>query len=124
MEEDKKEENLNRKEVKIEVKKEKGETETQNDNIFYAFAYILFFLPLIAIPDSKIGKFHANQGLSLLIFAFSGYIVLSILPIFGWLLTPLFRIFIFVLIVIGFLNGWDERQRQLPLIGKWFKIIK
>ncbi|MEA4910528.1 hypothetical protein SDC9_07992 [bioreactor metagenome] len=105
-------------------KEKKVEESAENNNIFYAFAYILFFLPLLALPDSKVGKYHANQGLGLLIFAFIGYTVLGILPIFGWLLMPAFKILLFILIVIGFLNGWDERQRPLPLIGKWFKLIK
>ncbi|NLA78908.1 MAG: hypothetical protein GX845_05135, partial [Erysipelothrix sp.] len=26
-------------------------------------AYLIFFLPLVAAPESKFGKFHANQGL-------------------------------------------------------------
>lgn len=116
MEEDKKKEE-NKEENKLKK-------ETQDDNIFYAFSYILFFLPLLALPNSKLGRFHANQGLGLLIFSFAGYIVLGILPILGWILIPLFKLLIFVLIVIGFLNGWDERQRPLPIIGKWFKIIK
>lgn len=116
-------------EEKVEKIEEKTEKENfskslDNDNIFYAFAYILFFLPLLAIPESKQGRFHANQGLSLLIFAVVGYVALVFLPIFGWLFIPAFRLFIFISIVIGFLNGWDERERPLPLIGKWFKIIK
>ena len=30
-------------------------------------AYFLFFLPLVACPESKYGRFHANQGLIYLI---------------------------------------------------------
>lgn len=119
-------EQIEEKVEKIEEKTEKNNSSKtlDNDNIFYAFAYILFFLPLLAIPGSKQGRFHANQGLSLLIFTVVGYVVLMLLPIFGWLFILVFRLFILILIVIGFLNGWDERERPLPLIGKWFKIIK
>ncbi len=117
-------ENEEKKEIVVEEIKDKKSENSENENIFYAFAYVLFFLPLLAIPESKQSKFHANQGLILLIFGFVGYTILGMLPVFGWLLLPAFRLFVIILIVIGFLNGWDERQRPLPLIGKWFKIIK
>ena len=42
-------------------------------------AYLIFFLPLIVCPDSKYGKFHANQGLLLLITSIVGTVVLSII---------------------------------------------
>ena len=42
----------------------------QDAKIWSVLAYtgILFFLPLLAAPNSAYGKFHANQGFILLIF--------------------------------------------------------
>lgn len=57
-------------------------------------AYILFFLPLVASPDSPFGRFHANQGLVLLLFALIGSFVLSIIPIIGWFLLPFLASFV------------------------------
>lgn len=42
-------------------------TKSKNEKIWYGLAYIIFFLPLIFIPNSSKGKYHANQGLILLI---------------------------------------------------------
>lgn len=44
--------------------------DAQDAKIWSVLAYfgILFFLPLVAVPNSAYGKFHANQGLILLIF--------------------------------------------------------
>jgi len=86
-------------------------------------AYLIFFLPLVACPDSKFGRYHANQALVLLIAGFAGSFVLSIIPIIGWLLLPVFGLFIFVLCIMGLVNGLTGKAKDLPLIGK-FKILK
>ncbi|WHH60928.1 hypothetical protein [Petroclostridium sp. X23] len=86
-------------------------------------AYLIFFLPLIVCPQSKFARFHANQGLLLLILGFAGNIVLSMIPIIGWLLMPIFAIFILVLGVMGLINGLNGKVKELPLIGK-FKLLQ
>lgn len=50
--------------------------DAQDAKIWSVLAYfgILFFLPLVAVPNSAYGKFHANQGLILLIF----YVTLTV----------------------------------------------
>jgi len=82
----------------------------------------LFFLPLIVCPDSKFGRFHANQGLLLLIVAFAGSFILTI-TIVGLFLVPFYSIAIFVFAIIGFINGLNGKAKELPLFGK-FRIIK
>lgn len=86
-------------------------------------AYLLFFLPLVVCPESKYGKFHANQSLILLITAIAGNIILGIIPIIGWLLIPFFGIAILVFGLMGLLNGFAGKAKELPIIGK-FTIIK
>ncbi len=86
-------------------------------------AYLLFFLPLVVCPDSPFGRFHANQGLLLLILGAAGSIILTLITIIGWILMPIFGIFVFVLFVIGLINGLNGKAKELPLIGK-FKLIK
>ncbi len=86
-------------------------------------AYILFFLPLVMCPDSKYGKFHANQGLALLIVSVVGTIVLSIIPIIGWILLPLFGIAVMVFAIMGLINGFGGKAKELPLVGK-IKLLK
>lgn len=85
-------------------------------------AYILFFLPLIVCPDSSFGKFHANQGLLLLITSVIGSVVLSFIPVIGWILLPFFTLGVFAFAIIGLINGLQGKAKRLPLIGK-FNII-
>lgn len=86
-------------------------------------AYIIFFLPLVACPESAFGRFHANQGLLLLLFAIGGCFILGLLPILNFLLVPIYSIFIFVLMIMGLINGFGGKAKGLPLIGK-FRLIK
>ena len=57
--------------------------DAQDAKIWSVLAYfgILFFLPLVAVPNSAYGKFHASQGLILLIF----YVTLTVA---SWLVRP------------------------------------
>ena len=86
-------------------------------------AYLIFFLPLIVCPDSKYGKFHANQGLLLLITSIVGTVVLSIIPIIGWVLVLFYPLVILVLGIMGLVNGFSGKAKPLPIIGK-YTIIK
>jgi uncharacterized membrane protein len=85
-------------------------------------AYIIFFLPLLACPDSQFGRFHANQALLLFILGFGGSLILSLIPIIGWVILPVFALGVFVLAIIGLVNGFGGKGKELPLIGK-FRIL-
>lgn len=98
------------------------EADIEKNKTIAGLAYLLFFLPLIVCPDSPFGRFHANQALLLWILGAGGSFILTLIPIVGLLLLPFFGIFIFVLAVIGLINGLGGRAKELPLIGK-FKIL-
>lgn len=82
-------------------------------------AYLIFFLPLIAAPDSAFGRFHANQGLLLLIVSVAGGFILGLIPIIGWVLMPIFWIGVMVLGIMGLINGLNGKAKELPLFGKY-----
>lgn len=86
-------------------------------------AYLIFFLPLIVCPESKFAKFHANQGLLLLLFGFGGSIILGMIPLIGWLILLVWPLVVLVYGIIGMVNGFGGKAKELPLIGS-IKIIK
>lgn len=86
-------------------------------------AYLIFFLPLLACPDSQFGRFHANQALLLFILGFGGSTILSLIPVIGWVILPVFALGVFVLAIIGLVNGFGGKGKELPLVGK-FRILK
>lgn len=81
-------------------------------------SYLLFFLPLVACPESKYARFHANQALLLLIASIAGNVILGMIPIIGWVLLPIFGIAILAFGIIGLVNGFGGKAKRLPLIGK------
>ena len=102
--------------------------EAQDNKAIFMLSSILFFLPLISCPESKVGRFHANQGLVLLIASVAGHIVLSIfnsiilaiswrLWAFTSLLTWAWTIAIGALAIIGMINTNKGEQKPLPIIG-------
>ena len=105
-----------------DIQGEDVSSEFTDDDIFKnktmsALAYIIFFIPLIAAPESKFGKFHSNQGLVLLIAGFAGTVVLGMIPIIGWILLPVFELAIFVIAVIAIVNTLNGKAKKLPFIG-------
>lgn len=81
-------------------------------------SYLIFFLPLVVCPESKYAKFHANQALLLLIAAIAGNVILGIIPVIGWMLMPIFGLGILALGIMGLINGFGGKAKQLHLIGK------
>ena len=95
----------------------------EKNKVISGLAYIIFFLPLIVCPESPFGRFHANQGLLLLITSVVGSIILGLIPFIGWVLLPLFSLTIFVFAIIGLVGGISGKAKELPIIGK-FRIFK
>lgn len=106
----------------------------QENKAIFILSYILFFLPLLSCPNSKVGRFHANQGLVLLLTSIVGQIAVSILSgillAISWrlwgvisLLSWAWWIAVLVLMIIGMVNANKGEQKPLPIIGK-IKIIK
>lgn len=99
------------------------QVDIEKNKTIAGLAIIIFFLPLIICPDSKYGRFFANQGLLLFILGVGGSIILSLIPIIGWLLLPFFSIAVLVLGIIGLVNGLSGKAKEIPLIGK-FRLLK
>lgn len=93
----------------------------------------LCFIPMFAAKDSKFARFHANQGLVLLIacvaWSIASGIFNTIILAISWRLYFITSIisllsFVFLLLaVIGIINAANGKAKELPVIGK-FKILK
>ena len=106
----------------------------EKNKVISGLAYFIFFLPLIVCPDSKFGRFHANQGLLVWILAVCGGIANAILTaIFlaiSWrlaflvtIITLIIWIVFTVIVIIGLVNGFLGKAKDLPIFGK-IRIIK
>lgn len=90
----------------------------EQNKVIAALAYlgILFFLPLIACPDSKFGRFHANQGLILLICSFIGGFI-NIVPILGNIASAVIGLAVFIYFLFGLINTLNGCAKELPYVG-------
>ncbi|MCT4620083.1 MAG: hypothetical protein N4A62_11915 [Marinisporobacter sp.] len=87
-------------------------------------AYIIFFIPILVDGNNEEYKFHTNQGLNLFIFAFAISIIGSFVPVIGWfIILPIGEIFCLVLAIMGMVNAYNERMKEIPIIGK-YRLIK
>jgi len=86
-------------------------------------AYFVFFIPLLVESENEFGRFHANQGLLVLILGIA-ISILGQIPFLGWfIIAPLGGILCLVLAIIGIINASKEEMKELPVIGS-IKIIK
>lgn len=89
-----------------------------------ALAYIIFFVPIVVDSNNDDYKFHTNQGLNLFLLFVATNIVGSFVPVIGWfIILPVGSIMAFVLCVIGIINSFNEKTKELPVIGK-YRLIK
>lgn len=78
-----------------------------------SLAYFVFFLPLLVCPTSPFARYHANQGLILLIVAVAGSLLGAFLPFIQWAIAPV----VFAFAVLGFVNANNGKLQPLPIIG-------
>jgi len=109
-------------------------------------AYFLFFLPLVACSDSKFGRYHANQGLLVLmaglicgivdivvsivtsvlygaIFWRFPHFLTSFASLIIWLIFCVLWLAVAAMAFFGLINGFSGKAKELPIIGK-IRIIK
>ena len=91
-------------------------------SIFCYFGILTMIFALIAKPDSRFVKYHANQGLNLFLLSLASAVV-CIVPILGWIAAGVAGIFSLVCVILGILNCVNGRAKELPVIGS-IRIIR
>jgi hypothetical protein len=116
-----------------------NEPDVQTHKGLAILAYIFFLIPLIAAPNSKYARYHANQGLLLFILLVIAVVAVVILHFLVIIIRKFVTIGIltfffgcgFTLLQIGMLLGWagltvvgiinaaNGLKKPLPAIGHW-----
>ena len=95
------------------------------------YFWFLFFIPLL-VKNNKYCKYHANQGLNLLIFSLLGGLFVTLLDNFlkmvslgvvSIIFKVVFSLIVVFLFCFGIFNSLKGKARNLPLIGE-FRLIK
>ena len=93
-----------------------------------SYLSVLVLIPLFAAKDSRFARFHANQGLVLLVSevvwsavtGVLGRLLRAISPFLGFVtaILGLVNLLFLVLAIIGIVNAANGKAKELPLIGK------
>jgi uncharacterized membrane protein len=83
-----------------------------------AYLGILIIIPFLteAHKDPFV-KFHLKQGLSLII-GWVATMIVSAIPILGWIASPILCIVLFIFLIMGIINAASGKMKELPLIGQ------
>lgn len=92
-----------------------------------AYIGILVLIPLFAAEESRFARYHANQGLVLLIVNVAYNILSGIIAlVFSGIISGIFKLFSLVLLalmILGIVNAANGRAKELPVIGR-YKLLK
>ena len=75
-------------------------------------------IPLVAKPNSPFVRYHANQGIVMIIVAVM-LTVVNIVPILGWIVSGVGFIILIVCAICGIINALKGRMKPMPIIGKY-----
>lgn len=93
-----------------------------NSNSSAAIAYVLSFVTGLIMyfsqPNDEYVRFHATQSIGLGIIWLATAMILSIIPVLGWLLLPFAQIGFVVITVICILKAVKGERYLLPTIGQ------
>ena len=113
--------------------------DANNNKVYGILAYLclLVLVTILAAPkESRFSRFHANQGMVLLILEIGGSIIIGIVSgillgiaafshgffvIFSIIISIVWSVFgiaILVLAIIGIINAVNGQMKPLPIIGK------
>ena len=80
-----------------------------------AYLWVLFFLPLVLIPRSGFGRFHANQGLLNLIVGVLCFLLMRLIPALRWV----FALLMLVYPIWGIVTAMRGEERPFPFLGQF-----
>lgn len=100
-----------------------GPTSGLQPNVAGALAYLwitaIVFLLLEPYNRDRFVRFHSFQALFLGLAAVAGHVVLSVIPILGWMLMPVWSLLIVALALVAAVKAHQNQTWQMPVIGRF-----
>ncbi|MBI2010567.1 MAG: DUF4870 domain-containing protein [Candidatus Chisholmbacteria bacterium] len=85
----------------------------------YVLGLITGVLFLVLAHGNSYVKFHATQSVVLSVAWLGGWIVLTIIPVIGWVLLPFWGLLMFVLWLVSIVKAWQGEMFKLPVLGQY-----
>lgn len=100
----------------------KKEGKIENEKICAILSYLLigviWYFADEKMKKSRFAKFHAKQGLVLIIAELIVY-AFWMIPFIGWFFAPILNFALLVLLIIGIINAANDKMNALPVIGSF-----
>ncbi len=109
-----------------EVTNDFDSADISQNKVMAGLSYLLFFLPLLACPNSKFAKFHANYSLLLLVVYICIGVatgILGLIPFVRAIIAPILWLVPTAIFIFGVVTSLQGKAYELPLFEK-IKIIK
>ncbi len=108
---------------KVNKNKKKSKVKLQEDSKLFAFLAVLlsiigFVLALIVKKEDEYVRYYARQSFVIFI-TFLIFTAVSIVPIIGWVISPILSVFIFILWVIALVYSLSGEMKETPIIGQF-----
>lgn len=98
-----------------------GQSAGLQSNLAAALCYLwitaIIFLLLEPYNRDKFVRFHAFQALFLGLASIAGQVILSVIPVLGWMLLPVWSLLVLVLAIIGAVKAYNNETWNIPAIG-------
>jgi uncharacterized membrane protein len=85
----------------------------------YLWIVAIVFLLIEPYNRDKFVRFHSFQALFLGLASIAGHIVLSVIPVLGWTLMPVWSLLILVLAVVAAVKAYHGEKWSIPVIGTY-----
>jgi uncharacterized membrane protein len=95
--------------------------DVKDNRLMAALSYIgvLFLVPMLARNRSEYAIFHCRQGI--MVFA-----IQAVLSFVTWIpaVGPFLYLLVLAISIIGFVQAWRGEWWEIPLLGKYAKMLK
>lgn len=105
-----------------EKKTEKVKPKEQNLNaaLPYALGWVTGLIFLLIEKKDELVRFNAAQSL----LTFGGLTLISMVPVFGWVISPFLLLGGVVLWVVLLVKAYQGEKVVLPVVGPWAEKVK
>lgn len=106
-----------------------NQADVQKNKILIAVCYVfsfLFFVPLLIDKSSSYCRFHANQQLTLFIFAVIlglALAVIGLIPVLGAIIGVLVGLCMLALVIALAYGGYSGMAVRIPFVGNMINIF-
>lgn len=100
-----------------ENKTQLGLTENFEAMLCYVLGWVTGVVFFIIEKESKFVRFHALQSILTFVGVFIIFVILSVIPILGWLVSIVLTPFVIILWIILMVRAYKGEMWKLPVVG-------